>query len=125
MSDDILKDAEEILARNQITTAPQPVVVQQAQATVQPAQQAAPNELLIKGAIMGVVVFVVWALIAGTKALVKSPSEGARRFKIVGGVGLTALVTYIAALERALPELMILAVIVAGITWVMKGFAKK
>lgn len=125
MSDDILKEAEEILARNQIATAPQPVVVQQAQTTAQPAQQAAPNELLIKGAIMGVVVFVVWALIAGTKALIKSPGEGARRFKIVGGVGLAALIAYIAALERVLPELMILTAIIGTIIWVMKGFAKK
>jgi hypothetical protein len=108
--------------------APAPRAVQQA-VQVAPAAQPAPpqgtNELFIKGAIIGVALFFVWALFAGGKALLNAKSEGGKRLKIVVGVGLATFFIYGAAVTGTLPGLAALAGVIGAGVWITKGFAKK
>lgn len=109
-----------------------PAPVKQTAQIVQPVltpqptyQSSGVNELLIKGLIVGVALFLVWALIVGVKAFIRAPSEGAQRLKVVTGVGLAAFVIYGAAATDNLVVLVLTAAIIGAVVWVSKGFAKK
>lgn len=83
------------------------------------------DETVIRGIIIGVAFGLVGLIATLVWKLIKSPGEGARRLRIIAGVGLAAFVIYGAALTHTLPGLVVLIAIIAGITWVMKGFTKK
>lgn len=106
---------------------PQPTaqVIQPAEPPSPPPQAQGGDALFIKGAIIGIALFVVWALIMGVKALMNSESEGSRRIKIVGAIGLTAFLIYGAAVTGNLDGLALISVVIVATVWITKGFSKK
>jgi hypothetical protein len=73
---------------------------------------------LIFGAIFGIIGFTanrVWRII-------RSQSEGARRFKIVGGIALMLLIGSMLVAMMGAVGAIIVGIVIAAITWVVKGF---
>jgi mannitol-specific phosphotransferase system IIBC component len=73
---------------------------------------------LIYGAIFGIIGYTanrVWQII-------RSPSEGARRFKIVGGITLLLLVGSMLVAMMGVVWAIAVGIAIAAITWVVKGF---
>lgn len=75
---------------------------------------------LIVGAVLGLMGFVanmVWKLI-------RSRSEGARRFKIVGGIALVLIVGSVMVAAMGPVGAIGTGIVIAAIFWVFKGFKK-
>lgn len=79
---------------------------------------------LASGALMGGVLVVVWLVSAGVWKLVRSPSEGARRFRLVSGglLGLALAALMVTAMGPV--GAIITALLVGAGVWVIKGFRK-
>lgn len=82
------------------------------------------DETLIRGLIVGGALGAVALAASLVWKAIKSPSEGARRFRIVAGIGLGALVLFVAAESGALIEILVFAAVVGAIIWVIKGTKK-
>ena len=73
---------------------------------------------LISGAFYGL----IGAIAALVWWLIRSKSEGARRFKIVGGIALLLLVGSMLVAMMGVVWAIAVGVAIAAITWVVKGF---
>lgn len=83
------------------------------------------DETIIRGLIMGGVLGLVGWVATLVWRVIRSPSEGARRFRLVAGISLAAFTIYIAATEGSLIGLVIVVAIIGAGVWIAKGTARK
>lgn len=80
------------------------------------------DELLVRGAIIGVVFAAIGFIAHYIWKLIRSPSEGARRLRIVvyslGGLGVMALV----AADYGIGGVLITAAVIGVGVWIKRGF---
>lgn len=82
------------------------------------------DEALIQGLIVGAVLGLVGFIADMVWKLIRSPSEGARRFKIVGGIALVLLVGSMMVAALGPMGALGTTIVIAAIVWVFKGFKK-
>lgn len=82
------------------------------------------DETLIQGLIVGAVLGLVGFIADMVWKLIRSPSEGARRFKIVGGIALVLLVGSMMVAALGPIGALGTTIVIAAIVWVFKGFKK-
>jgi len=75
-----------------------------------------------RGLILGAVLGIIGAIAALVWAIIRSKSEGARRFKIVGGIALLLLVGSMLVAMMGVAWATAVGIAIAAITWVVKGF---
>lgn len=83
------------------------------------------DEALARGLIVGLVFAIIGVVAAQVWKLIRSPSEGARRFKIVIGVALVLLVGSIMVAGMGPLGALGTTIAIAAIVWVIRGFKKK
>lgn len=83
------------------------------------------DETIIRGLIVGAVFGLIGFVANMVWKLIRSPSEGARRFKIVSGIALVLLVGSIMVAAMGPVGALGTTVVIAAIVWVFKGFKKK
>ena len=83
------------------------------------------DETLIRGLIVGAVLGMIGFIADMVWKLIRSPSEGARRFKIVSGIALLLLVGSIMVAGMGPLGALGTTIAIAAIVWVIKGFKKK
>ena len=83
------------------------------------------DETLARGLLMGLV-FAVIGLVANVIwKIIRSPSEGARRFKIVSGIALFLLVASMMVAGMGVMGAVGTGIAIAAVIWVIKGFKVK
>lgn len=82
------------------------------------------DETLIRGIIVGAVFGLIGFIANLVWKLIRSPSEGARRFKIVSGIALFLLVGSVMVAGMGPVGAIGTAIVIAAVVWVFKGFKK-
>jgi hypothetical protein len=84
------------------------------------------DEQIIRGLVLGLMLFMLFMGVAALRKLWASPSEGARRLRVVfKGIGVLALIgVALASNANDRPILIGIAVVIGVVVWVVKGFRK-
>ncbi len=82
------------------------------------------DEALARGLIVGLVIAIIGVVADQIWKLIRSRSEGARRFKLVSGIALALMV--VSAMVAGMGPLGALgtSIVMAAMVWVFKGFKK-
>ena len=83
------------------------------------------NESVIRGLITGLTLAVVGLIADQIWKLIRSPSEGARRFRLVSSIALFLLVASAMVAAMGVPGAIGTGIVIAAIVWVIKGFKVK
>lgn len=83
------------------------------------------DETVVRGLIVGLVFAVIGVIADQVWKLIRSPSEGARRFKIVSGIALVLLVGGIMIEGMGPVGALGTTIAIAAVVWVIKGFKKQ
>ncbi len=83
------------------------------------------DETLIRGLIVGAVLGMIGFIADMVWKLIRSPSEGARRFKIVSGIALILLIGSLMVEGMGFIGAIVTTAAIAAIVWVIKGFKKQ
>lgn len=82
------------------------------------------DEALIRGLLVGAALGLLGFIADMVWKLIRSRSEGARRFRLVSGIGLAILVLSAMVAEFGILGTLGTCIVIAAIVWVIKGFKK-
>ena len=83
------------------------------------------DEFLVRGLVIGLVFTLVAIFARAVWALIRSPSEGARRLKWVIGLAIALPIGAVLVGEIGVGGVVALAAVIAALIWVAKGFKSK
>jgi len=79
------------------------------------------DETIVRGLIIGAALGIIGLVISIITKLIKSPTELARRTRIVAGIALTAFVAALMLEAFGVVATVVVAAVIAAVVWVING----